>query len=449
MTDINTHPMLSKSKRNVFISYAWEDDLHVEWVKVFAEQINNAGANCILDQHLKYGSSLRLFMDMNIKAADVVLMVMTPQYKSKAEILNGGVGYEYNIITKDLFKTIHKNEKYIGILRSGNHSESVPEFLDDFKYVDLRDGKNYDQNFSLLLKQILTTPLKHPEMKSKTLSAEVQYEDASALIANMEINAHKYFEEIFPINRHSVDVQEGKRIFNDWQEKVIEYSEIFKNIFGPDKMEKYKRYKEDFKTKTFRNNLWTVGSALKTPDPDLMQYKGNFRDAKANDIFTIVNDIFTETHNYVKNHGSQLVYSDIASEEELLFDFLNEEGMSMKQIIGFGIRSEILHRYYPAHFPIMTQQNLWAMYFICESASEFIKIEQRVRAGTMRVSSNWQYPYARFTFIMNALAEMLKNWLKEFEIEWNDAYRFGYVNLFLANIHTKHKPDIKILHEWA
>lgn len=449
MSEVLRHPMLSESKRNVFISYAWEGDEHQEWVRKLAHEINQAGGNSIFDQHLKYGSSLRLFMDMNIKAADVVLMIMTPQYKEKAEVYKGGVGYEYNIITKDLFKNIHKNEKYIGVLRTGDHATSVPEFLDDFKYVDLRDGTGYQNNISKLFDQILDVRLKHPESRSKTKDMEVNYESLPKLINDMNNKALEHFKNMFASNNKALMKAKITNQFDEWTQEIKDYSDSFRNVFNPDKMVKYQRFKEDFKTKTFRNNLWTVGAALRTPDPDLAAYKANFRDANENEIYTTVGDILSATHTYVRDTASQFDYFAIERQEDLKMGYLDEKEMSMKQIIGFGIRSELLHRYYPHHFPIMTQQNLWAMYFICESASEFIRIEQKVRAGQMRVSHNWQYPYERFTFLMNELANQLHGWIGEYGLKWEDEYRFGYVNLFLAHIHTVHKADIKILHEWA
>lgn len=448
MNEIIRHPMLSESKQNVFISYAWEGDEHEAWIKTLAEKITNAGGNPLLDHYLKFGSSLRLFMDMNIKAADVVLMIMTPQYKLKAEVLNGGVGYEFNIITKDLFKNIHKNEKYIGVLRNGDHETSVPEFCDDFKYVDLRPGDKYKINVDKLLAQILSIPLKHPEKTPKTKNMGIHYEKSEELIRNMQNKSYDYFQKLFGLENDSVQYKKLADDLPKWESEIQDYRDKFRTAFNPEKMEIYKRWKEDFKSKVFRK-LWTVGAALQTPDPDLAAYKGNFRDADENEIYNTVNDILNASHLYVENFASKLDYFNLADKEDLGMQYLDGEDMSMKQIIGFGIRSELLHRYYPQHFPIMTQKNLWAMYFICESASEFIKIEQKIRAGQMRVSHNWQYPYDRFTFLMNELANQLHAWITGYGLRWEEQFRFGYVNLFLAHVHKTHDADIKLLHQWA
>ena len=444
------HPTLSETKRNVFISYCWENASHLQWVKGLADAINDAGGNSILDQDLTYGGNLRIFMDKMILGSDVVLMILTPGYKERAEILKGGVGYEYNIITKELFKVIHKNEKYIPIIRLGDHESSVPAFLDDYKYADLRDSENYDANLTGLINQILQIPLKHPEKKNKNLKPmEVHYERMPQLLGGMNNKAHQYFTELFSGDSRALVKAKIAMELEAWEEEISGYRDSFIAKFNPEKMALYKRFIGDFKENVFKKNLWTVRAAMQTPDPDLATYKAHFRDAKDPEIFKTVNDILTASHEYVKDVGSKLDYFAIESQEELQMSFLENEGMFMKQIIGFGIRSEILHRYHPQNFPIMTQQNLWAMYFICESANEFIKIEQKVRAGQMRVSHNWQYPYERFTFLMNELANQFHGWIAEYGLKWNEKYRFGYINLFLAHIHKTNLTDIKLLHEWA
>jgi hypothetical protein len=210
-----------------------------------------------------------------------------------------------------------------------------------------------------------------------------------------------------------------------------------------------KTFLEDFKNKVFAKELWTVKAALKTPDPDLARYKKDYRDANTRDIYNTVNGILNAAHFYNIEVSTSINYSSLANVEDLKMSFLNEDTMFMNKVIGFGIRSEILHRYFPALFPIMTQPSLWAMYFICESNNEFITIEKRTREGKMRVSHNWQYPYDRFSFLMNVISNELFNWFKDYDVKLDPKLRFGYVNMFLSSISDLHKADTKMLHEWV
>lgn len=441
----------SENKINIFISYSWDNKAHQEWVISLADLIETHGGNVIIDRKgLKFGGHIKSFMLKSILQADVVLMILTPIYKRKADNLEGGAGYEYNIINDDLFKKINANEKYISVLRLGDLETSVTTFLQGFKYVDLREGVDYDANLKELLEQIFKTPLKQPiENKSNESVMENEYKDITLLTKEMKLKAEKYFQQVFVGDNPSITKLKVKTTIAEWEEEVKNYHSSFVEKFNPSKMEIYEDYLEDFKNNVFGKKLWTVKAALKTHDPDLARYKKDYRDADAQIIYDTINGILSASHNYVKVVVPAIEYSSLKTVEGLKLEFLNEEEMFMNKIIGFGIRSEVLHRYHPANFPIMTQKSLWAMYFICESADEFITIEQKNRQGIMRVSHNWQYPYERFTFLMNELANEFTKWVKPYGISLQLDYRFGYVNMFLSSIHELHKADIRMLHEWV
>ena len=99
---------------SAFISYSWEDEKHKEWVKKFAEQLRKDGVDAILDQwHLDLGDQLPDFMEKSIRDNDFVLIICTPKYKEKSDMRAGGVGYEGDIITAEVF-TNRNHKKFIG-----------------------------------------------------------------------------------------------------------------------------------------------------------------------------------------------------------------------------------------------------------------------------------------------------------------------------------------------
>ena len=442
--------MLDDNKVNVFISYSWDNQEHQDWVLQLSDIINQNGGNTIIDQNQKFGIHLRFFMERFLKAADVVLMIMTPAYKDKAQNLKGGVGYEYNIITKDLFAIIGTNEKYIGVLRNGDHDSSVPGFIEDFKYVDLRQNADYAKNLDKLMAQILDVPLKQPnENKPNDKIMEEDYKEMGALVKEMKSKAFTYFEKFYIDEQAAFTKIKIASVIQDWESEIDNYSKTLISKFNPEKMEIAEDYTEDFKNNVFGSILWTVSSARKTNNPDLAKYKMHFREASAEEVFETVNSILNASHQYVNDVAQVIDYKTIKNQSDLKLDYLDQETMFMNKIIGFGIRSELLHRYYPAYFAIMTQKSLWAMYFICDTAKEFITIEQQDRKGLMRASHNWQYPYERFTFLMNELANELELWVAGFGIKLKPQYRFGYVNMFLSAIDKSHKQDINLLHQWV
>ncbi|MGI4815660.1 MAG: toll/interleukin-1 receptor domain-containing protein [Janthinobacterium lividum] len=438
-------------KINVFISYSWDSREHQRWVLSLADVINSNGGNAIVDRtHLKYGGHIKTFMLKSILDVDIVLMILTPNYKRKADNLEGGAGYEYNIINDELFKVITTNEKFIPIIREGSLEMSVTNFLRGFNCVDLRHGVNYDQNLQAILKQILHTDIKNNPVSNVNISPmDDEYKEISSVVVEIKSKSFEYFQKLFVTDDTTLTTSKLSTIAQQWSDKINDYHTSFTKVFNQGKMELYEDYLEDFKNKVFAKELWTVKAALKTPDPDLARYKKDYRDANTQDIFNTVNGILNAAHSYNTEMSQHINYSSVAIVEDLQMAFLNEDTMFMNKVIGFGIRSEILHRYFPALFPIMTQPSLWAMYFICESNNEFITIEKRTREGKMRVSHNWQYPYDRFSFLMNVISIELFSWFKSYDIELDTNLRFGYVNMFLSSISDLHKADTKMLHEWV
>jgi hypothetical protein len=278
---------------------------------------------------------------------------------------------------------------------------------------------------------------------------EPEYKDINQLTKEMTTKGYSYFTKLLVPDNKSLAKAKLQAMIGEWETEINEYSEEVIEKFSPNKMDLYRKYLEDFKNNVFPKHLWTVRAALRTMDPELARYKGDYRDADASEIFDTTNRILEESHRYVEHTASTLNYLNLKGVDQLKLEYLNDKQMFMSKVIGYGIRSELLHRYYPSYFPIMTQKNLWAMYFICESSNEFIRIETKTRKELSRVSHNWQYPYDRFTYLMTVLSNAFQDWLSSFGLKTNPAYRFGYMNLFLYEIHDHRISDIRLLHEWA
>jgi hypothetical protein len=134
-----------------FISYAWENETHINWVRSFAEKLRNDGVEVILDQwHLTPGEQLPEFMERSIRENDFVLIICTPSYKLKSDKRTGGVGYEGDIITSEVF-TQGNQKKFIPILRDGKWDEAAPSWLLGKYYIDLKDSGYFESKYNDLL----------------------------------------------------------------------------------------------------------------------------------------------------------------------------------------------------------------------------------------------------------------------------------------------------------
>lgn len=153
----------------VFISYSWEDDEHKKWVKNLADSLLSDGIDATVDQYdLSLGDRLPQFMEQSISNVDYVLIICTPTYKSKSDMRKGGVGYEGHIISGELL-TKGNERKFIPVIRKGNTSNALPDFLSGKYGIDLTDGKQYENNYEDLITTI------YGAKKKPTLGSQPSY----------------------------------------------------------------------------------------------------------------------------------------------------------------------------------------------------------------------------------------------------------------------------------
>ncbi len=161
--------VVNESVATVFISYSWDTEEHKKWVLDLANNLVKEGVNVLLDRYeLRPGKSLPHFVETSIKKADRILIIFTPNYKLKAEKRAGGVGYEYSIMNSELYKNQTNNERIIPVLRNGSSADSIPEFMQQYIHLDMRNDENYKNSYFDLLREIYDEPeIIKPEIGTK------------------------------------------------------------------------------------------------------------------------------------------------------------------------------------------------------------------------------------------------------------------------------------------
>ena len=140
-----------------FVSYSWDNDAHTEWVRDLAARLRSDGVNVILDQwHAVPGDQLPEFMEKAIRENDYVFIVCTPNYRTKSDERKGGVGYEGDIITAELFAN-RNNRKFIPILRGSDWNSSAPSWLKGKYYISLNGNPYSEDQYDDLLATIHRT----------------------------------------------------------------------------------------------------------------------------------------------------------------------------------------------------------------------------------------------------------------------------------------------------
>jgi len=147
-----------------FVSYSWDDDGHKDWVKALATRLRSDAVDVRLDQwHSVPGNQLTHFMESEIRRNDFVIIVCTPKYKAKSDGRTGGVGYEGDIMTAEVF-TNQNHRKFIPVLARGTWAEAAPAWIVGKQYVDLSEPSRYEVGYKDLLETLLGTRLQAPPL---------------------------------------------------------------------------------------------------------------------------------------------------------------------------------------------------------------------------------------------------------------------------------------------
>lgn len=144
----------------VFISYSWDGEDHQNWVLQLANKlITEAGINVLLDQYeMQAGHNLNHFMESAVAKAGKVLLILTENYKVKAEQRQGGIGFEYSMISTEWYRNQTNNIKFIPILRGKERDKCVPIFVSSFLTLDMNQEATFEQRFEQLVRQIYDRP---------------------------------------------------------------------------------------------------------------------------------------------------------------------------------------------------------------------------------------------------------------------------------------------------
>lgn len=153
----------------IFISYSWDSEDHKNWVRKLADRLISDGIQVILDQYdLNISESIVQFTEISLKKCDKIIMIFTPNYVSKAENRKGGVGFEYSIISQEMYEKQSKQQRIIPVLRGNDAVNSIPSYIRQFIYVDFNDELRFEINYENLVRHIYNEPkIKKPPLGKK------------------------------------------------------------------------------------------------------------------------------------------------------------------------------------------------------------------------------------------------------------------------------------------
>ena len=162
-----------------FVSYSSDSDSHKAWTRELSARLRSDGVDVKLDQwELVPGDQLPEFMESAVRDSDYVLIVCTRKYKHRSDKRIGGVGYEGDIMSAEVF-TARNQRKFIPILREPPWDESAPTWLSGKYHVDLSGMPYSESQYEDLLNTLLGTRMKAPAVRPPVRTPS----DASQFVA--------------------------------------------------------------------------------------------------------------------------------------------------------------------------------------------------------------------------------------------------------------------------
>ncbi len=143
-----------------FLSYSWDSDGHIGWVRQLAADLLLNGVHVMLDQYdLRPGKDMHMFMERAVRVASHVLVICTPSYAEKANRRHSGVGEETQLITPEFYDRHRTGKEFIPVLRSGEPGSSLPAYLRALVYLDFREPQPYAKRLAEVLHVLYDVPL--------------------------------------------------------------------------------------------------------------------------------------------------------------------------------------------------------------------------------------------------------------------------------------------------
>jgi len=194
----------------VFISYTWTNDEYIHRVVDFANRLRSDGIEVLLDQNdLKVGNDMNDYMEKCVtdKTVTNVLILLSPDYKEKADARTGGTGIETQIISGKVYQDVG-NTKFIPILfdkRDKPTKDSIPAYLSERFRLDFSDPDMFEANYVRLVRLLygkdsfVKNPVGH---KPDWVDQEEDNVSSRQIIKNIYLSAHKEFgdEKAIPLS---------------------------------------------------------------------------------------------------------------------------------------------------------------------------------------------------------------------------------------------------------
>ncbi|WP_394888285.1 SEFIR domain-containing protein [Clostridium butyricum] len=333
-----------KNKR-VFISYSWTNAPHEKWVLELAERLVSDGVDVILDKwDLKQGQDKYAFMESMVQDAtiDKVLIICDRGYKEKADIREGGVGTETQIITPALYGKVAET-RYIPIIAEEGENafdEYMPNYIKSRIGIAMSSPSTYLKGYEELLRVIYDKPrFVKPKLGKKPSFLDDRTMNNSKL-RFLNDTLCKYIEE-------------------DRKGMIISFISDFKEEFF-NELDEFIINMDDFKQPYNEQLLRNIDEMLYIRDEYIRFIENLIKgyDELESDIFI---DIFEKMYHYTEYNGNGSSYSSNITEH---YKFFITETFLWTNIMLFKYRKyKLMHEMLYTKYFVETKYRNDKLYF--------------------------------------------------------------------------------------
>ena len=199
-------------KPKVFISYTWSNNDYIKKVTQFVNRLVGDGVDVLFDQYeMKPGKSLNNYMEKSVHDPSVtnVLILLNPDYKTKADSREGGTGIETQIISSEVYQNLD-NEKFIPILfdkMGKDASACVPIYLKDRYRLDLSNESNYEDMYMAVLRTIYKKPaIIKPVLGTRPSWLDDENQDVNSNVTKIAKIKQMVFNNDNNVKKHSLEI---------------------------------------------------------------------------------------------------------------------------------------------------------------------------------------------------------------------------------------------------
>lgn len=248
--------------------------------------------------------------------------------------------------------------------------------------------------------------------------------------------------KISKANKNKDELKALKEKVAEWNKRILEYTTSFNNDFSDISL-----YSNDeFKNEIVAKKLWTVEGALTNMDSELHRYRNAYKNIESYKVKDTIQRILDAIKYYRVHLPLKVKSNSCSSPHDFGFEILTKEKTLLTNVVGKGIRSEILHKSDPEHFSLMTRRSIWGLFFLSNESAEFIVDENK--DGNWRTVHNWDYLYDYFNYYNYILFNLMKEYFSRNGIKLKNEYKYGYTNLFLVDIFHNNAKNIEELRRY-